>query len=116
MWPVRLMVMTTVRCGLLPICLTLAVIGPATAQDDVERGRSLITTLCGKCHAVGRTGTSPHAGAPTFRSLDDHTDLDEFMDRLRSGLQSTHADMPSFRFSREDAQAAVTYLRSVQGP
>ena len=55
-------------------------------------------------------------GAPTFRPLDDHTDLDAFMDRLRAGLESTHPDMPSFRFSRDDAQAAVAYLRSIQGP
>jgi mono/diheme cytochrome c family protein len=89
----------------------------ALAQDEeIERGRTLVTKLCGECHAVGRTGASPHAGAPTFRQLDDHTDLDEFMDRLRAGLQSTHPDMPSFRFSRDDARAVAAYLRSVQGP
>ena len=43
-------------------------------------------------------------------------DLDAFTDRLREGLQSTHADMPSFRFSRDDARAVVAYLRSIQGP
>ena len=59
---------------------------------------------------------SPHTGAPVFRSIDDRIDLDKFADRLRAGLQSTHADMPSFRFSREDARAAVAYLRSIQGP
>lgn len=96
--------------------LTAAMADAAAAQDDVERGRALVTKLCGECHAVGRTGASPHAGAPTFRSLDDHTDLDEFMDRLRAGLQSTHPDMPSFRFSRGDARAVVAYLRSIQGP
>lgn len=90
--------------------------GAAAAQDDVDRGRTLVTKLCGECHATGRTGASTHAGAPTFRSLDDHTDLDAFMDRLRQGLQSTHADMPSFRFSRADARAVVAYLRSIQGP
>jgi mono/diheme cytochrome c family protein len=105
-----------VRAAVSMICLAMMAGGQATAQDDVERGRVLITELCGKCHAVGRTGASPHAGAPTFRSLDDHTDLDEFMDRLRTGLQSSHPDMPSFRFSRDDARAAVAYLRSIQGP
>jgi mono/diheme cytochrome c family protein len=91
--------------------------GTAVAQDDeVARGQVMVQKLCGECHATGRTGASPHAGAPTFRSLDDHTDLDEFMDRLRAGLQGTHPDMPSFRFSRGDAQAVVAYLRSIQGP
>jgi mono/diheme cytochrome c family protein len=89
----------------------------AIAQDnEVGRGQVMVQKLCGECHATGRTGASPHAGAPTFRSLDDHTDLDEFMDRLRAGLESTHPDMPSFRFSRDDARAVVAYLRSIQGP
>lgn len=96
--------------------LAAALDGTAAAQDDVDRGRALVTKLCGVCHAVGRAGASPHAGAPAFRSLDDHVDLDAFMDRLREGLQSTHADMPSFRFSRDDARAAIAYLRSIQGP
>ena len=100
------------------LLLLLAAIaaGIARAQEDVERGRLLLTKLCGECHAIGRTGASPHAGAPAFRSIDDRTDLDKFADRLRGGLQSTHANMPSFRFSREDARAAVAYLRSIQAP
>lgn len=90
--------------------------GIAAAQDDIERGRALATKLCSECHAVGRTGTSPQASAPTFRSIDDHTDLDEFMRRLRQGGQSAHPDQPSFRISREDADATVAYMRSIQGP
>jgi cytochrome c len=110
------MVSTIARRVALPIGLMMALLSNATAQDDIDRGQTLVSERCGGCHAIGRTGASPHAGAPTFRSLDDHTDLDEFMERLRQGLQSTHADMPSFRFSRADAQAVVAYLRSIQGP
>jgi mono/diheme cytochrome c family protein len=111
--------MTSKRTLSVAILIGLAALpgGAAVAQDDeVARGQVMVQKLCGECHATSRTGTSPHAGAPTFRSLDDHTDLDEFMDRLRAGLQSTHPDMPSFRFSRGDAQAVVAYLRSIQGP
>jgi mono/diheme cytochrome c family protein len=43
-------------------------------------------------------------------------DLDGFMEQLREGLQSGHSEMPSFRFTREDARAVVTYLRSIQVP
>ncbi|MBX9776621.1 MAG: cytochrome c [Xanthobacteraceae bacterium] len=93
-----------------------APIGKAAAQDDVERGLALVTRLCAECHAVGRTGASPNGRAPTFRSLDDHTDLDEFIGRLRQGQQANHPDRPAFRFSRDDAEAAVAYLRSIQGP
>jgi cytochrome c len=101
---------------LVAVCLAVVLGGPAVAQDEVERGRALVTKLCGECHAVGRTGASPDGRAPTFRSLDDHTDLDEFVDRLRQGRQSGHPDRPGFRFSRDDANAATAYLRSVQGP
>ena len=83
------MASTIVRRVVLPICLAWLWAGQATAQDDIERGRTLVTKLCGECHAVGRTGASPNGRAPTFRSLDDHTDLDEFMGRLRQGQRSS---------------------------
>ena len=99
------------------ICLAIASSGTALAQDEeIARGQALATKLCAECHAVGRTGASPDTGAPTFRSIDDHTDLDAFMVRLRTGQQSTHPDRPAFHFSRDDGDAVVTYLRSIQGP
>jgi cytochrome c len=109
--------MKMLQTAAISIGLAMIPAGKAVAQDDeVARGQALVTKLCGECHATGRTGASPHSGAPTFRQLDDHTDLDAFMDRLRAGLESTHPDMPSFRFPRDDARAAVAYLRSIQGP
>ena len=100
----------------LAIGLAIVLVSQAATQDDVVRGRALVAKLCGECHAVGRTGASPDGKAPTFRSLDDHTDLDEFMDRLRQGRQGSHPDRPAFRLSRDDGNAAVAYLRSIQGP
>jgi mono/diheme cytochrome c family protein len=97
--------------------LTLAPGGMAGAQPDrAERGRALVSDMCGSCHAVGKTGPSPNAAAPPLRQLDTRVDLDAFTEQLREGLQSTHPDMPSFRFSRADARAVVAYLRSIQGP
>jgi mono/diheme cytochrome c family protein len=94
----------------------LAPVGQAGAQSDAERGRALVAEMCGACHAIGKTGASPNAAAPAFRRLDTRVDLDAFADQLREGLQSTHPDMPSFRFSRADARAVVAYLRSIQAP
>ena len=81
-----------------------------------ERGRVLARGLCGGCHATGKTGESPHIAAPPFRLLDRQLDLDKFPQRLREGLLGTHRDMPMFRFSRDDADALVAYLRTLQGP
>ena len=102
--------------SLFAVGLLTALAGGAAGQpNDVARGRMLAAEMCGKCHAIDKAGTSPHVAAPAFRTLDSRIDLDEFMDRLRGGLQSTHADMPSFRFTRDDARAVVAFLRSIQG-
>jgi cytochrome c len=81
-----------------------------------QRGRALAERMCAQCHAIGTRGQSPHVGAPTFRALDRRVDLDSFMERLREGLTSGHPDMPTFRFTREDARAFILYLRSIQAP
>ena len=81
-----------------------------------QRGRVLARGLCGGCHATGKVGESSHVAAPPFRWLDRQLDLDKFSRRLREGLLGTHRDMPMFRFSRDDADALVAYLRTLQGP
>lgn len=91
--------------------------GEAGAFTDLQqRGRALVEKMCAQCHAVGRSGDSPHAGAPPFRTLDRRLDLDALRGRLREGLASSHPDMPMFRFSRDDARAVTAYLRAIQGP
>jgi mono/diheme cytochrome c family protein len=91
----------------------------AVADDvstRVERGKELANSLCAQCHAIGRTDRSPDAGAPAFRALAERFDLDAFIDRLRQGLTSGHPDMPTFRFTRDDARALIAYLRSIRSP
>jgi mono/diheme cytochrome c family protein len=86
----------------------------AQAQDPSRRGRALLDEFCAQCHAVGRTGDSPHAAAPPFRRLNGRVDLDAFARQLQRGLVSNHPDMPEFKFSEDDARAAAAYLRSIQ--
>lgn len=81
-----------------------------------RQGRALADRLCAQCHAVGRRGSSPHAGAPPFRTLSDRLDVDSFKNQLRNQFSSGHPDMPTFRFSRADARALTAYLRTIQGP
>jgi cytochrome c len=87
---------------------------PASAQDPVRHGRALLHEFCGSCHAVGMRDRSRHAGAPPFRTLGRSFDLDDFPRLLARGISSGHPDMPEFRFSREDARDAGTYLRTIQ--
>jgi mono/diheme cytochrome c family protein len=80
-----------------------------------RQGRALAVRLCAQCHAVDRSGSSPHPGAPAFRALGERVDLDTFKDQLRNQFSSGHPDMPTFRFSRADARALTAYLRAIQG-
>jgi mono/diheme cytochrome c family protein len=105
----------------LAIILLLLVPSAGLAQDQnpvplEQQGRALAERMCSACHAVGRHGNSPHVGAPPLRALDRRVELDTFTDRLREGLMSDHPDMPTFRFTREDARALLLYLRSIQAP
>jgi cytochrome c len=94
--------------------LMLAVASPAAmAQTPQQRGEALAH---GACHAIGKTGTSKHPAAPRFRTLDNRTNLSKLSRRLRVGLLTGHEAMPLFRFSRDDADAMVAYIRSIQGP
>jgi len=102
------------------LALMLLASAPSFAGENVpgtldRHGRALAERMCARCHAIGRSGGSPHVGAPAFRALDRRIDLDTFSTRLRTGLFSGHPDMPAFRFSREDARALTAYLRAIQG-
>lgn len=102
----------------LAAALLLAGLSLPSQADQVDaqtaRGQAIASSMCAQCHATGRTGESPHVGAPSFRNLDRRVDLDSFIDRLQQGLMSGHPDMPTFRFSRDDAHALVAYLRSIE--
>jgi mono/diheme cytochrome c family protein len=108
--PIR--IMKKLCLALLLPCLLAA---PARAEDGQQHGKALLEKLCAQCHAVGKTGNSPNALAPPFRTFGDDKLYDnDFAQRLQDGLSSIHPAMPTFHFSREDAQAAVNYLRSIQ--
>lgn len=98
------------------LALATTVISPSAgrAADRADRGRTLLTENCASCHAVGRTGQSPLPAAPPFRTIADRLDMDELFERMREGLSSAHRDMPTFRFTREDAHAIRSYLNTIQ--
>ena len=92
-------------------------VGAAAERPSLaQQGQALVVKMCASCHATGKDDLSPHLAAPPFRNLDRRTDLDSFADRLRRGLMSGHQDMPTFRFSRDDAYAVSAYVRSIQAP
>jgi mono/diheme cytochrome c family protein len=88
---------------------------PAAAQDvSARRGEALLARLCSSCHAVGRSGASPHTMAPPFRTLGRNYRIEALEEALAEGLVSGHPDMPEFTFSAADVGAIVDYLKSIQ--
>ncbi|MFN3656689.1 MAG: c-type cytochrome [Pseudolabrys sp.] len=96
------------------LTVLLAAGTPAPAQDMTAQGRALLQEFCARCHAIGRSGASPHVGAPPFRTLGRSFDLDQFPRLLERGISSGHPDMPEFRFSEDDARAVRAYLFTIQ--
>jgi cytochrome c len=86
----------------------------AQTQDPVVRGHALVKEFCGECHAIGKTGKSPHDGAPPLRRISRNFDLDQFPGTLIRGISSSHPDMPQVKFSPQDARDVRDYLRTIQ--
>jgi mono/diheme cytochrome c family protein len=106
------------KCGtsFLPVALLLSSVTSLASETPQQRGKAIGHALCGQCHAIDRNGDSPHPAAPRFRTLEDRIDLSKLSRRIREGLLTGHEDMPMFRFDRDDADAMVAYIRSIQGP
>ena len=87
----------------------------AIAQDPrAQRGQELLAANCARCHAIGRTGTSPHAAAPAFRTLSRKYPIEGLAEALAEGLYVGHPDMPEFVFEPHDVGAILDYLRTIQ--
>jgi mono/diheme cytochrome c family protein len=106
---------TRVAIALLALSL-FAASSAGQAETLQQRGAAIARGLCSPCHAIGAAGNSPHAAAPRFRLLDNQIDLSKLSRRIREGLLAGHEDMPMFRFDRDDAEAIVAYIRSIQRP
>jgi cytochrome c len=89
---------------------------PANAQNKAleKWGHDLLAAKCSQCHAIERTGTSPHPEAPLFRTISKKYPIESLAEALAEGLSSGHPDMPEFVFEPYDISAILAYLRSIQ--
>lgn len=90
--------------------------GWAAEAPQHRLGRDLLRRDCAACHAVGRHDRSPRADAPAFRELSRRYDVDALSEALAEGLVTGHPEMPEFRFSPQEVDAILGYLRSLQAP
>jgi mono/diheme cytochrome c family protein len=95
--------------------LVIAAIQPAAAED-LKRGESLLARDCGRCHAVGLTGSSAATEAPAFRSLGKRYPIESLEEALGEGIMSGHPEMPEFKYDADDVGSIIGYLKSIQQP
>lgn len=100
------------------LVIALASIFSVAAADNQvglqRHGKALVSKYCAHCHAVGRTDTSRHPGAPAFRRLGQRYAIEGLEEALGEGIVSGHPHMPEFRFSADDVGAIIAYLKSIQ--
>ena len=75
-----------------------------------SKGKTLLQTNCGRCHAVGAVGSSPLRQAPPMRTIYARFAPRELQAELREGMVSKHRAMPQIDFSDEDVDAILAYL------
>lgn len=88
--------------------------GQAVAAENPKRGEDLLKRDCASCHAVGRTGESPHKFAPAFRTLGQRYPVESLEEALGEGIMSGHPDMPEFKFDADDVGDIIAFLKSIQ--
>jgi cytochrome c len=104
-------------CWLLFALLMLGLTAPTLAEKagtPARRGEALLTTHCARCHAVGRSGVSPHPEAPPFRTLSRKFKVEGLAEALAEGISTGHPDMPEFVFEADEVGAIIDYLKSIQ--
>ena len=100
--------------GVLVVGLAMAIAPGALAQSSAELGRQQVQRSCSGCHAIGREGRSPRAGAPPFRQLGRRFSMGVLEEELRAGMLTGHPPMPPFQFSQAQIGDIMAYLRGIQ--
>jgi cytochrome c len=108
------MVKSVLAATLLLIALPTFIVAAEADARVRSRGHALLASNCSRCHAIERSGRSPHQEAPAFRTLSQRYPIDSLAEALAEGLSTGHPDMPEFRFEIQDVDAILAYLRSIQ--
>ena len=91
-------------------------LAPLDGAELIARGETMAETLCATCHAVGRTGESPHREAIPLRELSWNYPVEDLAEPFAEGIMVGHPDMPQWQFEPMDIDALLAYIESIQIP
>lgn len=92
----------------------LAIASSIAHANDIAAGQKLVEDNCSRCHAVGLTGESPLAKAPTFREVVTRYPPESLGEALVEGIVTGHNEMPEFVFESDQAMEIIAYLNSLK--
>ena len=84
-------------------------------MGSADRGGVLVRDKCAGCHAVERTGDSPLASAPPFRTMGVKYPVRDLQEAFAEGLVTTHPAMPASAFQPTEIADLIAWLESVSG-
>lgn len=95
------------------VALLMGFSSAAAAQKTIEEhGAEIVGAYCADCHAIANADESKHPTAPPFRELHERYEVDFLAEALVEGLV-THPDMPEFEFDPIQAEAIISYIKSL---
>ncbi|MEZ5954182.1 MAG: cytochrome c [Hyphomonas sp.] len=86
------------------------------ALNEIAVGQMIAEANCSRCHAVGRSGDSPHEEAKPFRKFSENYPIRDLEEPLAEGIVVGHPDMPVFTMSPAEIDALLSYIESIQEP
>jgi mono/diheme cytochrome c family protein len=102
--------------AVLATAMTL-VVTPASSEKTLaaaeRRGLAFAQANCARCHAIGRSGASPFAPAPPFRTLHLRYPIEDLEEPLAEGIVTGHPAMPEFRLDPGQVGDIIAYLKSL---
>ena len=91
----------------------LIFLASAYAQMDPrqQRGLTLATANCARCHSVDKVTASPLTLAPPFRELHNRYPVESLEEALGEGIVTGHPNMPEFRLDPGQVGDLISYLK-----
>lgn len=110
--------MAALRPSLALALLLLPAAGPPPPSGPPgrpDRGEAFAEAHCARCHAIGRTGSSPQAEALPFRELHRRYPVEDLAEAFAEGITTGHPEMPAFELDPDQIKDLIAYLRSLEG-
>jgi cytochrome c len=99
---------------LVPVISDIATVPASADEQSVRRGKTIAVTKCSYCHSIERTGRSPRAAAPPFRTLHKKYPVETLEDALAEGMSTGHPRMPEFRLEPDQVGDLINFLKSLE--